>query len=396
MFMKIIYVKARRIFDSNGNNAIEIEVNGNKASIGLGTSVGKYEVVSYPKDINSVINLVNKNFNKDLSGLRIEGFGELRQIEDYYNSQDLSENKEKIGGNVLVALELAILKSISDEPLYKILTNKKIKKMPMPLGNCIGGGSHSIGPDFQEFLVLPETKKFEEAMEINTAIYKLINGELKKRDKTFIGARNMEGAWMTNLDNLDILNFMKKITEKVEKEYGKKIGLGLDIAANEFWNGRRYEYKNYSKNNLKKTLDREEQIEFIRKTIKNNGLIYAEDPLHQDDFDGFKDLNKEACYICGDDLIGTNPERLKMAEGKISAVIIKPNQIGSLLKVKEAIDFAKDNKIVPVISHRSGETEDNSIAHLAVGWECPIIKTGIVGGERTSKLNELIRINEEI
>ncbi|MDP3918509.1 MAG: phosphopyruvate hydratase [Nanoarchaeota archaeon] len=394
--MKIKEVKARRIFNSNGDDAVEIEVNGNKASIGAGTSVGKYEVASYPKNINFIINLVNKVFNKDLSGLRIEKFGDLKQIEDYYNSNDFSENKEKIGGNVLVAMELAILKSLSDEPLYKILANKKIKKMPMPLGNCVGGGSHSVGPDIQEFLVLPKTKSFDEAMEINTKVHKLVKEELKKRDKNFVGARNMEGGWSTSLNNLEVLNFMKKITEKVEKEYKKDVRLGLDIAANEFWNGRRYEYKNFARGSLKKTLDREGQIEFVKKIIKNNNLIYVEDPLHEDDFDGFKELNKETCYICGDDLIATNIERLKLAEGKISAVIIKPNQIGSLLKTKEVIDFAKDNKMVPVISHRSGETEDNVISHLAVSWECPIIKTGIVGGERTSKLNELIRINEEL
>ena len=187
--MRIKEVKARKIFDSNGNRAIEVEVvsdvNTGRACIGAGTSTGTHEVVAYPEDIKKVVNLVNKVFSKDLKGVQINSFGDLEKIERYVRGHDFSDNFEKIGGNVLVNLELAALKASSEDPLFKVLRKKKIKKMPMPLGNCIGGGKHSggKGPDFQEFLVLPRVKKFSEAMEINTTMHKELKDELKKRDR---------------------------------------------------------------------------------------------------------------------------------------------------------------------------------------------------------------------
>jgi enolase len=398
--MKIKEVGARRIFDSNGNDAIEVEVTSDvkksKASIGAGTSVGKYEVTSYPENIDNIVNLVNKTFNKDLKNVQINNFEDLEKIERYVKSHDFTENLEKIGGNVLVGLELAALRSMEDKPLFKIL-NDKAKRMPMPLGNCIEGGKHTggRGPDFQEFLVMSRTKNFIEAAEVNVEIFKEAKEELKKRDRNFYGGRTMEGGWNCSLSNLEVLSILKKIANKVGKERKIEVRLGLDIAADSFWNGRRYEYKRFSRIRQKRNLSREEQIEAVRKIIRNDDLMYVEDPLHDSDFDGFGELNKEATLICGDDLIATNPERLKKSYRKISAVIVKPNQIGSLLKTKEVIKIAKENKITPILSHRSGETESSVISHLAVGFECPFIKTGIVG-ERISKINELLRINEEI
>jgi enolase len=400
--MKIKEVRARRIFNSNGDSSIEVEVKSDikeaRSSIGAGTSVGKYEVVAYPKDINKVVNLVNKTFNKDLKGVQIDKFNDLEKIERYVKSHDFSENMKKLGGNVLVALELAIMKASSEKPLYDVLKSRKLKKMPMPLGNCIEGGKHAggKGPDFQEFLVLPRVKKFEEAYEINTEIHKEAKLALKKYDKDFIGGRTMEGGWNSRLSNLEVIHILKKIVDNVSKEKKIEVRLGLDIAADSLWNGRRYEYKKFSRVQQKRNLSVDEQIESVRKIIRNNNLVYVEDPFHDSDFSSFEELNKETCLICGDDLISTNPDRLETAKKAISAVIVKPNQIGSLLKTKEVIDIAKKNKIMPVMSHRSGETEDNVLAHLAVGWECPIIKTGIVGGERISKLNELLRISEDI
>ena len=398
--MKIKEIKARKIFDSNGRDAVEIELTSDvrkaTASIGSGTSVGKYEVVSYPEKIESVINLFNKEINTSLKGIQINTFDDLDKVERYVKGHDFSDNMKNIGGNALVALELAILKTISLDPMYTVLGERKITKMPMPLGNCIGGGKHSggKGPDIQEFLILPKVKDFEAAADINIDVYYKVREELKKRDKNFLNVRNMEGGWQCSMSNLEIISMLNKIVDNVAKEYKADIKIGLDVAGNEIWNGRRYEYKNFSRVTPKKNLSKEEQIEFIRKLIKNNNLAYVEDPLHEDDFGGFEELNKDTEVICGDDLIATNPERIKLAENRISYVIIKPNQIGSLLKTKEVVMMAKKMKIMPVISHRSGETNDDSLAHLAVGWECPMIKTGIVGGERVSKINELLAINE--
>ncbi|MAF50940.1 MAG: phosphopyruvate hydratase, partial [Nanoarchaeota archaeon] len=364
-------------------------------SIGAGASVSNYAVNPYPENFDKLVSLVNKTFNKDLKGIRIEKFEELEKIERYVKSHDFSESFEKIGGNVLVALELAVLKAASDKELYTFL-NKKVKKLPTPLGNCVGGGKHGQGPDFQEFLILPQVKKFDEACQINIDVYKNLKEELKKHDRNFVGAKTTEGGWSCSLSNLEVLSIMKKVVNKVGDEYNKDVKIGLDIAGDSLWNGRKYEYKKFSRVQQKRNLSKEDQVDIVRKIIRNHKLAYVEDPLNDGDFDGFKELKKENCLICGDDLIATNPERLELSKDKISAVIIKPNQIGSLLKTKEVIDIAKKNKIIPVMSHRSGETTDNAISHLAVGWECNLIKTGIIGGERVSKLNELLRISELI
>ncbi|MAG52344.1 MAG: hypothetical protein CMH62_00100, partial [Nanoarchaeota archaeon] len=301
--MKIKEVIARKIFDSNGNNAIEVEVNGSKASIGSGASTSNYAVLPYPEDINKLVSLVNKTFSKDLKGVQIENFNDLDKIERYVKGHDFSDSLEKIGGNILVAIELAVLKSFSDEPLYKTLGVKKIKKMPIPLGNCIEGGKHTMGrgPDFQEFLVLPSTKKFDVAAEINVEIFHKAKEELKKRDRNFYGGRTMEGGWNCSLSNLEVISLLKKIADDVGKEYSTEVRLGLDVAGDSLWNGRRYEYKNFSRAQQKRNISKEEQIDLIRKTIKNNDLGYVEDPLNDGDFDGFEELNKEHCLICGDD-----------------------------------------------------------------------------------------------
>ena len=188
---------------------------------------------------------------------------------------------------------------------------------------------------------------------------------------------------------------LNKFRERIEKEYKVKINLGIDLAASGLWNGRKYQYRNYSRFRQKRVLSREDQIGFVKKLINNYDLKYVEDPLHDEDIDGFKEL-KGDCLIVGDDLIATNLDRIRMAQEAINGVIIKPNQIGSLLKAKAVVDFARNKKMKIIVSHRSGETEDSVLAHLAVGWEADYIKTGIVGGERTAKLNELLRISETI
>jgi len=162
------------------------------------------------------------------------------------------------------------------------------------------------------------------------------------------------------------------------------------------WNGRKYEYKKFSKLESKRNLSREEHIEFISKVISNYKLDYIEDPFEENDFEGFRELNKGLGIIAGDDIISTRIDRLKENEKKISAVIIKPDQIGSLVKTKELIDYCFKNKIMPILSHRTGASNDSIISHLAVGWELPMIKLGLIGGERINRLNELIKIKENL
>lgn len=401
--MKIKEASARKIFNSKGEDAVEVQVETKegvvaRGSCDAGTSVGNYEVKAYPKEgVDFVVSKFNKNISKQIVGLDVSDFEDLEELEKVFKIFDVSPDLSGMGGNVVVATEYAVVKAISKGEVWRFL-NPKAKKVPGILANIIEGGKHIYGKgaDFQEFLVIPKTKDISKAIEVSVEIYNKAREELKKRDKNFMENRSMEGGLVPNLLNLEILTLLRKICNKVGKRNKIEVGMGLDVAANSFFNGRRYEYKKFSRSESKKNLSREEQIEYIRKLIKNYELTYVEDPLEEDDFEGFRELNKGLGVIAGDDLIVTNLERLQKAIRKVSAVIIKPNQIGSLVKTKEVVDFALKNKIMPVMSHRSGATNDNVIAHLAVGWGMPLIKTGLMGGERINRLNELIRIKEKL
>ena len=387
--MKVKSIKARIIKNSKEENTIEITINKKfTASAPSGTSVGKYEKAAFPKKIP--IDFVNTHLLKILKHFEFFTFDDLSLIENSLREADGTENWNRLGANTVIAVEYAILKAMSNNKIWKFL-NPNAYKMPMPLGNVIGGGAHFKGKnveDIQEFLLLPQTRSFHDAAFANSYVYNLIGKKLSINRKT------SEKAWAPNMKIDETLNLLKEATEKVSDELGFKILIGMDIAATQlFWKN----YYLYAKE--EKKLDREQQIGFVASLIKRYNLAYAEDPLEQDDFNGFSRLRKNNnALICGDDLICTNIERLEKAikEKAINAVIIKPNQIGSLIETKEVINLAKENGIIPIISHRSGETMDNTIAHLAVGFEIPIIKCGIKGKEREAKINELIRIEKEL
>ncbi len=376
-------VKAEKILNSRRQQTIQITVNGKySAAAPSGASTGEHEILAYPKEgLDYVINFINSY--KGFEGVNIESFEDLENVESLL---------QIIKGNPMVALEFAILKAASNNNVWKFL-NPNADSMPMPLGNVIGGGAHvksGVRPDIQEFLLLPRTRSFKEAKFANEYTHKLIGHKL--------GIRRMtdEGAWAPKLDTISILDLIQETVEKVREELGVRISVGLDVAASELFVNSKYKYENYSKENPKKSLTRKEQIAFMELLVKRYKLSYVEDPFQQNDFESFKELKKRtSTLVCGDDLTTTNIERLQKAKDCINAVIIKPNQIGSLLKTREAVMFAKKNNITPVISHRSGETMDASISHLAVAWGIPIIKCGIYGKERQAKLRELLRIEKE-
>lgn len=382
--MKINHIKARKVLNSRKQQTIEITINKKySAAAPSGASTGEHEIEAYPKKgINFAVNFIN-HF-KELKGLKIERFEDLEKVERILPI---------IKGNPMIALEFAILKAASKNKVWRFI-NPNADEVPMPLGNVIGGGAHIKGkakPDIQEFLLLPKTRCFKDAKFANEYVHKKIGRKLKIKKLTD------EGAWAPKLDTISILDLIKETVEKAESELGLKIGLGLDVAASEFFSGKKYKYVNYSKKILKKNLTAEEQVKFMEILIKKYKLNYVEDPFQENDFRSFETLKKRTlALVCGDDLTTTNLERLKKAKKSINAVIIKPNQIGSLLKTKEAVDFAFENNIVPVISHRSGETIDATISHLAVAWGIPIIKCGIYGKERQAKLKELLKIEKEI
>lgn len=382
--MKIKSVKARKVLNSRKQQTIEVTINKKySAAAPSGASKGEHEIQDYPsKGINFAVEFINKF--KGLKGMKIERFEDLEKVEKILPI---------IKGNPMIALEFAILKAASNNQVWKFL-NPGAYDIPMPLGNVVGGGAHIKGkekPDIQEFLLLPKTEHFKDAKFANEYVHRLVGKELGIKKLTD------EGAWAPSLDTISILDVIKETVEKVEKESGLKIGIGLDVAASEFFKNGEYKYNNYLKKVPKKNLSTKDQIKFMESLVKRYNLVYVEDPFQENDFESFKELKgKISTLVCGDDLTTTNLERLEKAKDCINAIIVKPNQIGSLLKTKEVIGFAIKNGIMPVISHRSGETTDATISHLAVAWNIPVIKCGIYGKERQAKLKELLKIEEEI
>jgi enolase len=268
--------------------------------------------------------------------------------------------------------------------------------MPYPLGNCISGGQHARGksPDIQEYLALPHgAESFLEAQTANTQIHKKIGDLLKKKSTTFNGGKSDEGAWIANIDTVDAFEIISKACEEIGNELDFECGFGIDVAASSFWKPKEEKYIYESEG---KKRDTAEQLEFVLELIEKYHLAYVEDPFNEDDFDSFAELTRKSknCLICGDDLFTTSTERLnngiKINAG--NAIIIKVNQIGTLTDATETIELAQRHGYDAVVSHRSGDTCDWHIAHLAVAYKCPIIKTGVVEGARIAKLNELIRI----
>jgi len=411
-------IVARKILDSRGKPTISVTVKSKgkkgEASAPSGKSRGKYEAEPFSsKGIEFSITFLNA-FGKKIVADKIElkKFSDLEKIEEIAEKLDKTKNWSLIGGNALYALEAALLKCLAaanDKGLWQFLSEEdnipleKIK-IPRPLGNCIGGGMHVPASlqekktDYQEFLVLPKTEHFFDSYFINLQAYKKAKNLLVEKDKAWRGTLTDENALASTLGNEQVLDLMSEVANEIKRQFGITLGLGIDMAASSLCQ------VDYIYKNPRKKLTKEQQINYIVELIKKYNLVYIEDPLKEEDFSGFSRLLKEVqgigskVLICGDDLTATHPERLEKAikEKSVNAVIVKPNQNGSLLKTKEFLDLAKKHDIVTIISHRSGETSDNTIAHLAVGWQAQIIKTGILGKERFAKLHELMRIEREI
>ena len=414
--MQLAGLSARKILNSRKEETIAVvaEVQGVKgkteASAPSGKSKGQCEVRAFSnKGIDFSITFLNALGKKLVNEkIKFETFNDIKEIESFVRKYDQSKDLKFIGGNTLYVVEAAILKALAlsqEQDLWKFLLGNKKPIMPKPLGNCIGGGLHIKQPfktDFQEFLLLPKTKYFFDSYFINLQAYKEAKNLLKEKDKQWRGNLTDESALATTLDNQSVLVLLQEIKQKIKDKFGIDIDIGLDMATSSLWSGKTYKYQNYDSIKKKKTFTKEEHISYVSNIVKENSLIYVEDPMYEKDFDGFarlrKKINNPAVLICGDDLTCTHLDRLERAikSRAINAIIIKPNQIGSLIEAKKVVDLAKKHNIMTIISHRSGETMDNTIAHLAVGWNIPIIKTGILGKERLAKLNELLRIERAI
>lgn len=409
--MKLTNIFASKILNSRKEETISVVAEAGsikaEASAPSGKSKGKHEVMDFSaKGIDFSVLFINTIGRRIINeGISFETFDDLEKIEALVKIYDKTKNFEFAGGNALYALEAAVLKTLAisqKQELWKFLLQNKTKKMPRLVGNCIGGGMHSKQKektDWQEFLLIPKTRTISDASFINIRAYEEARNLLNEKDKKFNNNLTDENAFASTLDNDSVLCLLDEVRKTIKEKFNIEIDLGVDFASSSFWNNQKYSYKNYSSGVKQKTLIKREQAEYIIETAKKYNLVYLEDPVYQEDFAGFAGITKKLNekMIVGDDLVCTRLERLEKAikEKSINALIVKPNQIASLIETKKVVELAKKNNLKIIISHRSGETYDNFISHLAVGWEIPFIKTGILGKERLAKINELIRIDKQ-
>jgi len=394
---------ARKVFNGRGEETIEVDMitstGFGRVAAPAGKSRGKAEVVYYPQGgVEQAVKKVEEVVAPEIVGLNADS---QEEIDKTLHEIDGSKDFRAIGGNTAFAISLANAEAAANSSgllLFQYLGGQVANELPFPLGNTISGGQHTQGksPDIQEFLVLSYgADSFLEAATANVQVHKKTRELLGKKDKLFNGGKSDEGAWVANIGNAEALDVMAETCEEVSGESGFECGLGIDVASSSLWNGRT---KTYDYQREKKKRDSGEQLEFILELIRKYHLVYVEDPFHEEDFEGFAELTKRVkdCLICGDDLFTTNGERLSrgIRLHAANAVIVKVNQIGTLSDALETIEMAKKNGYTPVMSHRSGDTCDWHIAHLAVAFKCPIIKTGVVEGSRIAKINELVRIEE--
>jgi enolase len=391
----ITEVRLRRVLDSRGNPTVEADVRTESGGFGRaaapsGASTGEYEAVELPPEEAIAA-------AREQAVPRIEGqvyAGDQRSVDRALRGADGTANFSEIGANAAVAISMAAAKAGADmlgAPLYQHLGGAfRGDSFPTPLGNVVGGGEHAAdATDIQEFLAAPiGAPSVADAVFANAAVHGEVADLLAERD--IAAGKGDEGAWAPSVTDEEAFAIVAAAIETIEDEVGFEIRMGLDMAAAELFDGDRYVYSD-----TERTSD--EQVQYVAELVDDYDLAYVEDPLDEDDYAGFAELTDRAgsrTLICGDDLFVTNTERLQQGidSGAANSILVKPNQIGTLSDAFDAIELAREHGYAPVVSHRSGETEDTTIAHLAVSTAAPFIKTGAVGGERTAKLNELIRI----
>ncbi|HJJ36664.1 MAG TPA: enolase [Methanocorpusculum sp.] len=400
---EIADIRLRTIEDSRGNPTIEAEVTTVSGGFGRacapsGASTGIYEAHVRPcaeAIADAKVNLIPKLIELDSA--------DQFEFDHVLHEVDGTNNLSGIGANVAVALSLANAKaaaSATDQELFQYLGGKGVFqdiRTPLPLGNVIGGGAHAVdATDIQEFLVIPTgAGNAAEAVFTNALVHKTIKEILVKRGKGC--GKGDEGAWAPHISDLEAFEIVNEACCKVYDETEIEVRMGLDVASSEMWNAdkKRYVYKTGERTT-------EEQIAYLAELADTYNLMYIEDPIHEEDFEGFAAFTRELAdrdtLVCGDDLFVTNVERLALGIQKDAGncILIKPNQIGTLSDTYETIQLAHEAGYETVMSHRSGETTDTSIAHLATAFGCCLMKSGVVGGERIAKLNELIRIEEHL
>lgn len=403
---KICNVYAREILDSRGNPTVEVEVlleSGIKgiASVPSGASTGKREALElrdndnnryHGKGVLKAVSNVNNIINHLIVGMDANN---LREIDEVMIKKDGTSNKSNLGANAILGVSLAVLKANAlenNKELYEYLGNDY--SMPRCMMNILNGGVHANNNlDFQEFMIIPSKGEYRENLRIGSEVFNTLKSVLK--EKGLLCGVGDEGGFAPLIsDAEEALELISMAIQKSGYILGKDIFIGLDVAASEIYHDGYYvlEGKNYSSLEL---------IGYYRKLIDKYHIISIEDGMAEDDYDGWKFMTKELSDIqlVGDDLFVTNKKLLEdgIKMGIANAILIKPNQIGTVSEMLDTIMLAKKNNYKTIISHRSGETEDNYIADFAVGLNLGQIKTGSLSrGERTSKYNRLLRIEEKI
>lgn len=409
--MLVRELKIKKIFATTSIPTIEIELSTNKgtvkSSVPVGTSTGKHEAIALPAtDAIKKFASVSRYF-------RTESFDTQEDVDFTLHAIDKSSNFKEIGGNLALGISSAFFKAFAIEARMDLFEyvyeqckpkwhrepeeqHKPKLSMPMPICNMVGGWHGQS--DIQEFLLMPvQQKSFVNSAALLSEVYHKIKKELKKEDKSFTYGKDIESAWITALNYERVLAILTKVAD------GALLKLGIDIAASGLWDGQRYIYKHDK-------LMRTEQLNFITELAKRFPIVYIEDPFEEDDFithavlthrlsgrESSGESGVSSVMVCGDDLYATSLYRLQkgIEQKSTNAVIIKPNQVGTITDTIKFTQEAKKHGLATVMSHRSGETGDTLICHLAVGLGCDYVKFGIAG-ERITKINEMIRIEEKI
>lgn len=411
----IINVHARQILDSRGNPTVEVDViteNGvmGRAAVPSGASTGEHEAVELRdggsaymgKGVLNAVNNVNTIIAEELLGVSVF---EQNTIDQIMIEIDGTENKSKLGANAILGVSLACAKAAANElglPLYRYVGGVSANTLPVPMMNIINGGSHSDAPiAFQEFMIMPvKAKNFTQAMQMGTEIFHHLKKVLKDRNlSTAVGD---EGGFAPTLDGTeDALDSVKLAVENAGYSFGNEIMIALDCAAAEFYVDGKYDYTKFegAKGAVRTS---EEQAQYLADLTEKYPIISIEDGMDENDWDGWKMLTDKVgdkVQLVGDDLFVTNVSRLSrgIENNTANSILIKVNQIGTLTETIAAVNMAHNAGYTSVMSHRSGETEDNTIADLAVALNCGQIKTGSASrSDRMAKYNQLLRIEEEL
>ncbi|GAA1370599.1 phosphopyruvate hydratase [Luteococcus sanguinis] len=407
----IEYIQAREILDSRGNPTIEVDVvlddgTEGRAAVPSGASTGAFEAVELRDDdkaryggkgVLKAVENVNETIAEEVLGFEAS---EQRLLDQAMLELDGTDNKAKLGANAILGVSLAVAQAAAasaELPLYRYIGGPVANVLPVPMMNILNGGSHAdSNVDIQEFMIAPiGAESFKEALRTGAQVYHALKGVLKEKGlSTGLGD---EGGFAPNLgSNREALELIVEAIKIAGFEPGKDVALALDVAASEFYNeDGTYNFEGGSKSS-------DELVAYYAQLVEDFPLVSIEDPLNEEDWDGWKKMTEqmgEKVQLVGDDLFVTNTTRLQKGidEGAANALLVKVNQIGSLTETIDAVNLAHRNGFRSMMSHRSGETEDVTIADLAVALSCGQIKTGAPARtERVAKYNQLLRIEEEL